>query len=241
MTIHAINSVDSDDETASLVGRQTCINNIVATITGVEGDKAHTDRAGVVEVNAVRGLLMPQVGDVVTIHGSTVVWLETNLFARTPKGLVLEGNNVIQVAPELGAIMPTGERWDPRACRALADIYMEWLARPKPDTNTMSLCESYASFLAEHGLTPRQQTRKFTVTWQMVIEATAHVSAAQEALRVQRDPESIATEYRVEADDDVNGGVCVDLMDPDTGRNYLRWLTTPPARRVRVETPGDAS
>lgn len=246
MTIDAINSVDVE-ATASLVGRQACINNIVATVTRVEGEKAYTDRAGVVEVGAVGGCLMPQVGDVVMIHGSTVVWLETDLSARTPKGLVLEGDIVIPVAPDLGAIMPTGKSWDQRVCRALARIHIEhqeWRDRLNRDANewanTLGLGDSFDRFMAEHGLTPR--VKEFTVTWQLEIDATDHVAAAQEALRVQRDPESIATVYRVEADGDVDGGVSVDLMDhpSELTRSYRRRLMTP-ARRARVDTPGDAS
>lgn len=49
--------------------------------------------------------------------------------------------------------------------------------------------------------------------WKMVIDATDPVAAAQEALRVQRDPESIATVYQVKAAGDEDGPVTVDLMD----------------------------
>ena len=45
----------------------------------------------------------------------------------------------------------------------------------------------------------------FTVTWEIDVEADSHEEAAQKALEIQRDPESIATCFEVvEKDDHVN-------------------------------------
>ena len=167
----AINGAEPDQAASGVVGRQVFVNGIVATVTGVEGDMAHTDRAGVVEVAAVRRCLLPRVGDVVVMYGLPVVWLETDVSARTPKGLVLEGETVIEMTPGLGALRLTGERWEPQVCQVLARLHNEhraWRERLNRDANELAdrldLCSRYDEFMKEHGLTPRQREYAADIT-----------------------------------------------------------------------------
>jgi hypothetical protein len=43
---------------------------------------------------------------------------------------------------------------------------------------------------------------EYTVTWVIEIEAESHEAAARQALAIQRDPESTATVFKVESEDD---------------------------------------
>ena len=54
---------------------------------------------------------------------------------------------------------------------------------------------------------------KYTVTWEIQIEADSHLEAAEKALEIQRDPDSIATVFEVTGDDD-EGPEPIDLGDP---------------------------
>lgn len=80
------------------------------------------------------------------------------------------------------------------------------------ETNTDELADD-PTIIVGHS-TP---TTEFVVVWKMAIEATDHVAAAKEALRVQRDPESIATVYQVKGSD--ADSVTVDLMDHEPTEN----------------------
>lgn len=53
----------------------------------------------------------------------------------------------------------------------------------------------------------------YKVTWEMDIEAESYEEAAQEALEIQRDPESIATVFNVKILGPNEPNVTVDLWD----------------------------
>lgn len=56
--------------------------------------------------------------------------------------------------------------------------------------------------------------REYTVTWAIEVYADTPEEAAREALRIQRDPESMATVFTVQAFPD-GGSVNIDLEDID--------------------------
>lgn len=61
--------------------------------------------------------------------------------------------------------------------------------------------------------------KNYLVTWEIEIEADTPRKAAEEALRIQRDSESMAKVFKVYADDEKFGPemVTVDLEEQDNG------------------------
>lgn len=55
----------------------------------------------------------------------------------------------------------------------------------------------------------------YLVTWQIPIDAESPADAARQALRIQRDPHSIATVFRVEHDGIRHREWLIDIEDPD--------------------------
>lgn len=52
---------------------------------------------------------------------------------------------------------------------------------------------------------------EYIVTWQMDIEAESPLEAAKEALRIHRDPASIATIFTVQEKDRSDGPITIDV------------------------------
>jgi hypothetical protein len=65
----------------------------------------------------------------------------------------------------------------------------------------------------------------YRVNWSIDLEADAPRAAAEEALRVQRDPQSIATVFQVQ---DMDGCICdIDLLKPGVDCSELRGENEP--------------
>lgn len=54
---------------------------------------------------------------------------------------------------------------------------------------------------------------KYRIVWEIDIEASSHKEAAEEALKIQRDPESLATVFDVIGED--GNTVRIDLLDDE--------------------------
>ena len=59
----------------------------------------------------------------------------------------------------------------------------------------------------------KEEMREYLVTWEIQVKACTHREAAEEALKVQRDPDSIATVFFVVEQDEQQSGKQIDLLE----------------------------
>lgn len=167
-----INGVETES-TTGLVSRQVFVNKIVATVIGVEGDKALTDKAGEVDIAVARDNVLPVMGEVVLLRGQRVVWLEARqdmpgLVAVVIVGPQVQERTVYEVAQ---LVVTEEEGMDRQLCRVLASTHAqhgEQMRRLNADANEWAddneLCERYDQFMEQHGLEGRTRDYRAKVT-----------------------------------------------------------------------------
>lgn len=170
-----INSVDTES-TAGLVSRQVFVNNTVAAVFAVEGDKALTDRAGMVDLVMARDNVLPPMGEVVLLRGQRVIWLTARQDMPGLVAVVIVGGQVQErTVYEVAQIVVAGEeRMDRHLCSVLASTHAEHreqrrrlneAANEWADDN--DLCDSYDEFMEQYGFEGRTRdyTAKVTITF----------------------------------------------------------------------------
>lgn len=187
----AINGVSVEGLTAGLVGRQVFCDGTVATVTSIEGEKALTDRAGMVDLDVARRGVLPQMGEVVLLHGQRVVWLEAVQPGPPLVAVVMAGPQVQhRSVTEVASIVATGEEpMDRQLCRALATMeaeHREQMRRLNADANEWAddndLCSRYDEFMESQGMEGRTHyyTAKITITVEAEVEGRDFEAATQD-------------------------------------------------------------